>query len=50
MTIGAIGTIADYQKDTPTFIQGSVIRLESLGEDYHLITAIANEIHEGVYI
>ena len=50
MTIGAIGTISDYQKDTPTFIQGSVIRLETLGEDYHLITAIAQEIHEGVYI
>lgn len=50
MAIGAIDTIANYLQDEPTFIQGSVIRIDVLGEDYHSSAAIANEIHKGVYI
>ena len=50
MTVNVIGKITDYVGPTPTFIQGSVIRLDDLGEDYHLAVAIADEIHKGVYI
>ena len=50
MTIGAISTISNYKQDTPTFIQGSVIRFDGLSDDYHMASALANEIHKGVYI
>lgn len=50
MTIGAIGTIQDYLQGEPVFVQGSVIRLDTLAEDYHLASALAHEIHKGVYI
>lgn len=50
MTINAIGTIASYQQSTPSFIQGQIIRLEGIAEDYHCASAIANEINKGVYI
>lgn len=50
MTIGAIGTIQDYLQGEPIFVQGSVIRLDTLEEDYHLASALAHEIHKGVYI
>lgn len=50
MTIMTIDTISNYIQDTPTFIQGQLIRLEDLGEDYHSITAIAAELHKGIYI
>lgn len=51
MTIGAIDTIGNYiQTDTKSFISAQIIRLEDIGEDYHCASAIANEIHKGVYI
>lgn len=51
MTIGAIDTISNYiQTDTKSFISAQVIRLDDIGEDYHCASAIANEIHKGVYI
>lgn len=50
MAVNVISNISTYMKTTPTFIQGSIIRLPSLEEDYHLAVAIAQEIHKGVYI
>lgn len=50
MTIMAIGTIRQYLQPTPTFIQGKMIRLEGLNEDFHIATVIAEEINKGVYI
>ena len=56
MTVGVIGKIEDYLQDNPTFIQGSIIQYVNIngealpGDDYHLISALANEIHKGVYI
>lgn len=51
MTIGAIDTISNYiQTDTKSFISAQIIRLDDIGEDYHSASAIANEIHKGVYI
>ena len=51
MTIGAIDTISNYiQTDTKSFISAQIIRLDDIGEDYHAASALANEIHKGVYI
>lgn len=47
MAVNAIGTLSDYQGG---FVQGQLIRLEGVIEDYHCAAAIANEIHKGVYI
>lgn len=50
MSVGVIGTISDYLAPQPTYISAQLIRLEELGEDYHLISAIAGELHKGIYI
>lgn len=61
MTIGAMGTVREYLRSEPTFIQGQLVRMtdytdeetgitHSLHHDYHLITAIAAELHKGIYI
>lgn len=50
MAVGVISTFEEFLQEDPTFIQGSLIRLEGLAEDYHLLTAIAQELHEGVYM
>lgn len=50
MSVMAIGTIGQYKQTDRTFIQGQIIRLENLGEDYHSAAAIAAEIQKGVYI
>lgn len=47
MAVNAIGTLSDYQGG---FVQGQLIRLEGVVEDFHCAAAIANEIHKGVYI
>ena len=50
MNVGVIGTISQYKKESPTFIQGQLIRLDTL----HCSTAIANDIYnelkQGVYM
>lgn len=50
MTVNAMGTIANYIAATPSYISAQLIRLDNLGDDYHVATALANEIHQGVYI
>ena len=51
MTVGTIGTIQDFQQTTQkTYIKGKLIRLENLNEEYHYVTAIANELNKGVFI
>lgn len=50
MTIGVIGKIPNYLDLSRTFIQGSLIRIEGIEEDYHTAAAIAAELHKGVYI
>ena len=50
-TIGVIGHLTDFAANGgDSFVQGSLIRLEGLDEDYHCAAAIANEIHKGVYL
>lgn len=50
MTVMTIGTIRQYIESTPSYIKGKIIRLEGLNEDFHIATAIAEEINKGVYI
>lgn len=50
MTVMTIGTISDYQQSEPTYIAASLIRIESIADDYHTAASIASEIHKGVYI
>lgn len=50
MTVGTIGTIAEYLQDEETYIKGKIIRLGDISEDYHLASAIAEEIYKGVFI
>lgn len=50
MTIGVIGKIPNYLGLSRSFIQGSLIRIEGIEEDYHTAAAIAAELHKGVYI
>ena len=50
MSIGVIGTIAEYIQPEESYIKGRIIRLQDLGEDYHLAVAIAEEIYKGVFI
>lgn len=49
MNVNAIGTIADYKQNEPTFISGNIIRIEG-GLDNHISEDIYNEIAKGVYI
>lgn len=50
MTVNAIGTINEYRQLDLSFIKGKILRLEDLGDDYHIVEAIAAEIGKGVYI
>lgn len=50
MTVMTIGKIVDYLQTDKSYIKGQLIRLEDLGEDYHIISTIAGELNKGVYI
>lgn len=50
MTVMTIGTISQYQQETPTYIKGRLIRLEGVNESSHVINTIANELNKGVFI
>lgn len=50
MTVGVIGTIAEYMLEEPSYIKGQLIRIEDIQEDYHILSALADEINMGVFI
>lgn len=51
MTVGAIGTLSDYNSvEDLTYVQGQLLRLEDIGEDYHTAMTIYEEIAKGLYI
>ena len=50
MTVGRIGTIADFIQSDKSFIKARLIRLEDLADDYHMSSEIAKEIEQGVFI
>lgn len=51
MSVGVIGKIADYLQEEPSYIKGSIIRIEnSTTLDFHSLTELSNEIYKGVFI
>lgn len=51
MTVGAIGTLSEYNSaDELTYVQGQLLRLEDIGEDYHTAMSIYEEVAKGLYI
>lgn len=54
MSIGRIGKLIDYIPYKPWaewgYFKGKVIRLEDLGDDFHVANKIADELNKGVYI
>jgi hypothetical protein len=34
----------------PGYFKGQLIRLEDIGDDFHVANTIANELYKGVYI
>ena len=57
MTVGAIGKLKDYIKNTwqynniyaRNFIKGTFLKLKDLFEDYHYLNALNEELNIGVY-
>ena len=57
MTVGVIGKFSEYvynswsygEIEDKGFIKGRPLQLKDLSEDYHLATAIADEIGLGIY-
>lgn len=50
MTVMVIGKIADYIQPEQSYIQGQIIRLDTISEDAHLLSVIMSEIAQGVYL
>ena len=50
MTVGRIGSLGDFQNETPSFIKAQLIRIEGLKEDYHFADTISQELKLGVFI
>lgn len=49
MTIMRIGQLSDYVRADLSYVKGKLIRIDDMGEDYHVINAIAGELNKGVY-
>lgn len=49
-TINMIGTISQYLREDESYIKGKLIRLYDLNEDYHIATALADEVNQGMFI
>lgn len=50
MTVMRTGKIEDYLQEDYSYVQGKMIRIEGIDDDYHLVSNIADEIMKGVYI
>lgn len=50
MTVMRTGKIRDYLQSDYSYVQGKMIRMESIKNDNHLLVSIAEEIMKGVYI
>lgn len=51
MQVGIIDTISNYiYTGEKNFLKGKLIRIDSLADDAHMATAIAQELSQGVYI
>lgn len=52
MTLNVVGTLEDYIgsiADSTQYIRADIIRIENIGDDYHITNDIANELKRGVY-
>ena len=46
-----IGTLSEYAiGDDKQYFKGKLIRCESVQDDYHILTALADELNKGVFI
>ena len=50
MTIMRIGNLNEFMDTEKHYFKGRLIRCEALADDFHLLTAIADELYKGVYI
>lgn len=52
MTVNAIGTLEEYtdENNKYNFFSATPILLDDIADDYHLATAIADELQKGVYL
>ena len=50
MTVNRIGKISQFIQPEPSYIKGSLIRLESIADDFHMIKTISDELYKGVFI
>ena len=50
MTVNRIGKISQFIQPKPSYIKGSLIRLENITDDFHLIKTISDELYKGVFI
>ena len=50
MTIMRIGNLNEFMDTERHYFKGRLIRCEALADDFHLLTAIADELYKGVYI
>ena len=49
MTVGRIGTIAEFIRSDKTYIKGQLIRNEDIVEDFHYLNALSEEIYKGAF-
>lgn len=58
MTLGRVGLLSNYSNNVweyegrtaKNFVKGQLIRFDDLGEDTHIVNAIAGELSKGVYL
>lgn len=50
MTVGRIGTVAEFIWPTEEFVQARIIRFDTLHDDAHVANEINNELMRGVYM
>lgn len=51
MSVGVIGNIIDYIQAEPSYVKGSIIRIDGNTQlDYHTLSELSNEIYKGVFI
>ena len=50
MTVMRIGNLNEFIDTERHYFKGQLIKCEALADDFHLLTAIADELYKGVYI
>lgn len=50
MTVRRVGKLRDYLQPDYSYVQGKMIMIDGLNDDYELLKAISEEIMQGVYL